>query len=461
MLAGHLWGSAAIWGVGYWVADALTFYYKQPWWFGILFCLVGCQILWGTYYAVFAYCAARFLPRLSPSARPLATAVFWVTCELGRARLLTGEPWMLLGYALIPHTRLIQAADIGGVYLLSFAAILVNAVLAEIVLAERDRFRFAVHAAVRPAALLLVLALYGEYRVWRAPAADDLLRVTVVQGNNDLGTQWRQEFYGAGLDLYARMSQVSAQSFAPDLLVWPENAVTFFLAHEPAYLASIASLLRPLGADLIVGAPHHEDRGARFFNSAFYITADGRLTGRYDKNHLLPFAEYFPLRFIGLLRRNFERVRYFTPGDGHTLLPTRGGPAAVVICFEAIFPEKVRQQTAGGATLLFNLSNDVWLGRGVGQAQHLAMVKLRAVENRLWVVRATTTGVSAIIDPLGRVRTQSALDRAVVLNGEVVPLRLWTFYKRFGDVFAYACVAAAIATIALRTRRSSRHGNVA
>jgi apolipoprotein N-acyltransferase len=304
--------------------------------------------------------------------------------------------------------------------------------------------------------LLIAFALYGEYRVRGMPTGSDPLRVTVVQGNNDLGIQWREEFYGAGIDLYTRLSRAAAKTFVPDLLVWPESALTFFLAHEPHYLAAIGSFLHPIGADLVVGAPHQEGGGARYYNSAFYVTADGRLTGRYDKNHLLPFAEYFPLRFIGLLRRNFERVRYFTPGDGRTLLQTRAGPAAVVICFEAIFPEIVREQTRGGARILFNLSNDVWLGRGVGQAQHLAMVVLRAVENRLWVVRATTTGMSAIIDPVGRIRTHSALNKEAVLNGTIAPLQVDTFYKRFGDVFAYACVAVACGLLVAALVRRDR-----
>jgi apolipoprotein N-acyltransferase len=366
---------------------------------------------------------------------------------------------MLLGYALIPHPTLIQTADLGGIYLLSFAVILVNAAVAEIILAEREHVRVAVRVAALPAALLTASVVYGEYRMRHMPTGAAPLRVTVVQGNNDLGIQWREEFYGAGLDLYQRMSRESAQAFKPDLFVWPESALTFFLAYEPAYLAAIANLLRPIGADLIVGTPHHEDNGARFYNSASYVTADGRLTSRYDKNHLLPFAEYFPLRFIGLLRRNFERVRYFTPGDGHTLLQTRAGPAAVVICFEAIFPEIVRAQTTSGATVLFNLSNDVWLGRGVGQAQHLAMVVLRAVENRLWVVRATTTGMSAIVDPVGRVRTQSGLNQTAVLNGTIAPLQVATFYKTFGDVFAYACVIAALAFIFRGLRHSGESRN--
>jgi apolipoprotein N-acyltransferase len=454
-LTGHLWGSAAIWGVGYWVADALTFYYQQPWWFGVLFCLVGCQILWGSYYAVFA-AAASGLPRLTPWLRPLVTSIFWVGCELARARLLTGEPWMLLGYALVPHVYLMQAADIGGVYLLSFCVILVNASLAELWLcAPADRAQLARQVAVAPAVLCVAMLLYGVVRV-RAPMEQAApVRITVVQGNNDLGIQWREEFYGAGLTRYSQLSRQAAAA-DPDILVWPESAVTFFLAHEPAYQAALAAELQALGSDLIVGAPHHVGQ-TQFYNSAFYMTADGRVMARYDKGHLLPFAEYFPLRFIEFLRRNFERVRYFTPGDGTTLLPTRAGPAAVLICFEAIFPEIVRQQTARGARWLVNLSNDVWLGRGVGQRQHLAMVVLRAVENRLWIVRATTTGISAVIDPHGRVVAQSPLATEDVLHASIVPLDVPTLYKRWGDVFAYACAVVSLLALARMRLRPRAH----
>lgn len=458
-LAGHLWGSAAIWGVGYWVAEALTFYYQQPWWFGVLFCLVGCQILWGLYYALFAAAAAVVLPRLTPAWRPPATAALWVACELARARLLTGEPWMLLGYALVPSPRLIQAADLGGVYLLSFVAILANAALAELVLAPAaQRRRLAVGVLVPPLLLLAGVAAYGAWRLGTTFPHDAPLRVTVVQGNNDVGSQWRPELYGAGLDVYARLSRDAARAQAADLLVWPESAVTFFPAYEPGLRGAIGDVLRDTGTDLILGAPHHE-QGAAYFNSAFHVRADGTVTGRYDKVHLLPFGEYFPLRFLAFLRRHFERVRTFTPGPEGMLLDTRAGPTAVLICFEAIFPEIVRERMRAGARLIVNLSNDVWLGRGVGQSQHLAMVVLRAVENRTWVVRATTTGISAFIDPWGRLHGTTPLDAAAVLSDTVTPQRVVTPYERVGDLFAYACVAAALALLlAPALSRQKRHG---
>lgn len=455
-LLGHLWGSAAIWGVASWVPSALVFYYQQPWWFGVLFCLIGCQILWGFYYAFFAACTAWLRPK-GFVLRPLVLSALWVTCELGRAQLLTGEPWMLLGYALSPHPMLIQAADLGGVYLLSFVVIFINASLAEILTAPATTVRSVLQISATPVLLILALMAYSQLRLSQPLPLAPSVPVDVIQGNNDVGTRWRSEFYGAGLERYLKMSLAAARKTRPEIIVWPESAVTFFLAYEPDYLKVVGKLLEATGADLIVGSPHHDgatdERDPNYFNSAFYMTSEGELTSRYDKTHLLPFAEYFPLRFIEFLRRRFERVRYFAPGNGKQLLATRAGSAAVVICFEAIFPEIVRAQMRQGAKLLFNLSNDVWLGRGAGAEQHLAMVVLRAVENHTWVIRSTTTGISAIIDPHGRITAQTKQFEPAVLDGRVVPMQVDTPYKHFGDVFAYLCVLASMAAGAGRLRK--------
>jgi len=454
-LAGLVWGCAAIWSVAWWVAPAIAFYYQQPWWFGVAFCVVGCMILWGSHYALFAALASWLHPRLAPAWRPLALAVVWVACELLRARLVTGEPWMLLGYSLADRPRLIQAADLGGVYLLSFVVFFVNAALAELLDAPVPR-RTAWRAAAGASAAVVALVAYGGMRLASTPDGAAPTRIRIAQGNNELRTQWRREFYGEGLERYLALSQRGGAP--PELLIWPESAVTFFLDEEPSYRGRIARVLDAHGTELVVGGPSRrrlaDGEAPQAFNSAFLVGTDGTVQARYDKRRLLPFAEYFPLRFLAFLRRHFDAVRDFTPGDSPLLLATRAGRAAVVICFEAIFPELVAERVRAGAEIVVNLSNDVWLA-GAGPAQHLQMVILRAVENRVWVLRATTTGVSAVIDPLGRVRERSDAGIEAVLDAEVSAMRIETPYRRSGDLFAGVCVIVTGVLVLCLRRRSA------
>lgn len=455
-LYGGVWGVAAHWAEAAWVLPAMRDYYQQPLGFAVAFGLVSSVLFRGLPHALFAAVAAWLLRGRHGAWRAPLLAATWVAVELLRARGPSADPWLLLGYALVPRPVLLQAADLGGIYLLSFVVALVNAAIAVRLSADAPAGA-ARRAAIGAAAALLCLLVYGQWRMATLPAEGAPLAVTVVQGNNDLGAQWRAEHYGAGLRTYLDLSRAAlTRAEAPHLLVWPESAVTFFLAHEPGYLARIEALLAEHDTTLIAGAPHYADPDPAvplYFNSAFAVGAGG-IAARYDKQRLLPFAEYFPLRFIEFLRRRFDRVRSFTAGGEPVLLPTPLGPAAVVICFEAVFPELVRARMRAGATTVVNLSNDAWLGRGSGPAQHLAMVVPRAVEARTWVVRATTTGVSALIDPTGVVRARIAPDTAATLSGAIVPAAPPTLYQRWGDWFAYAC-AAAVALAALARWRTA------
>lgn len=451
---GLVWGFAANCAIGFWVPSAIGYYYQQSLWFVVPFCLGTSLAFFAPYYALFAAGTCWLGKRVQGTARILLVAALWVACELGRARMLTGAPWLLFGYALVPDPTLVQAADLGGPYLLSFVLVLVNASVAE-VLRTRMSVRTSLTALPTAAAALIAMYLYGTVRLGAVFPNEPAVPVSVVQGNNVVGARWTPGSYGKGLDGYLRLSFEAARRVQPSVIVWPEAAVPVFLAREPEYRARIDRMLNATGADLIVGAPHYEDLDPvfpQFFNSAFYLTANGKPEARYDKVHLMPFTEYFPLRTIELLRRNFERVRAFTPGGDATLLDTRLGKAAVAICFEADFPELVRRRMRAGAEVLINLSNDVWLGE-VGQQQHLAMVTLRAVENRTWVIRATTTGISAAIDPFGAVRARTDAFTETVLDARIVPMKVDTPYKRYGDVFAYLCVLTSLTSLAwLRVR---------
>ena len=500
--AGWLWGTLAIWVVAYWVPPALMFYYQQPWWFALLFCVVGSQILWGTYYAAFGAVACVIANRTAGVLRVGLLSCAWIAAEYARSRLLTGEPWMLLGYGLVPELSMIQIADLGSVYLISFVVFFVNAALAESLSSRPplprgdyrgvdtvgadgaggsgSRTTLLRYLPLAPSLVrrgdplrlgvpllasgLLVLGtwLYGQWRLGQVIPHAREANVAVIQGNVAAGAQWRSDLYAKGLREYLEASRAALADGDVDLLVWPESAVTFFLAQEPGFLAAVRDLLAPFDAELVLGGPHVDDRDpARplYFNYAFAVPPDG-ITGRYDKAHLLPFGEYFPLRMIELLRRRFERVRTFTPGSGETLLDTPAGRAAVVICFEAIFPEKVRRQMNQGADLLLNLTNDVWLGDHAGPRQHASMVVLRAIENRTWVVRSTTTGVSAVIDPHGRVVASTDTGVAATLRARVAGVNTVTGYERFGDLFAHLCVAGLGAFGILSWRRRGDRSTV-
>lgn len=449
---GMLWGVAMIWAVGHWLPPALADYYQQPLWFGLLFSAGAAIVFIGVYHGAFAASVSWVAQRATGLVLVVASAALWVAWEFAKSRVFTGDPWLLLGYALAADPVMIQAADLGGVYLLSFLVVLTNAALADLI-ADRQRRRWPRIAA----ALLLVGAAYGygHFRLGQSLPEAPSVPVVVVQGNNDMGAEWRDEIYGAGLETYLRLSYEAAPKTERSLIVWPESSVTFFLEDEPLYRREIGRMLGAANATLLLGGPSREAHagGFRYYNSAFYLDAAGEGRDRYDKGHLMPFAEYFPLRTVELLRRRFERVRYFTPGKQDHVLDTEIGLVATVICFEGMFPEIVRAQMRRGAELLVNLSNDAWLGRGAGPEQHLWMAPLRAVENRVWLVRATTTGVSAIIDPYGRIVARAAPDIATTLTARVVPARIRTPYEAVGDAFAWSCVAASLVAMARRRPR--------
>lgn len=467
LAVGLAWGTAQIWLVCFWTAPALAFYWQQPWWFGVAFLLIASAIFVGIYYGLFALTLSRLRRRFSGIALALLTASLWVSGELAQSRLLGGDPWMLLGYALVPRPQLIQLAEIGGVFLLSFVVALVNALLAVAWRSSRPW-----RPLVLAVAAVVGVAVYGEMRLAATWPQENTSRVAVIQGNNDPGSQWDSREHGRGLETYLRLTRAALAS-KPAVIVWPESSVTFFMALEKGFQEQIARLAAASEVEIILGGPHADTTEAErphYFNSAFRIDREGQLAGRYDKTHLLPFAEYFPLQTISLLRRQFERVRSFTPGGPPQLLPSPLGPVAVAICFEGIFPSLVRSYMAEGAGWLINLSNDAWLSAGTksegaaiedpererfataGPEQHLTMVALRSVEHRTWVVRATTTGVSAIIDPWGRIVERSRSFREAIVEHEVGAIRVTTPYERFGDSFAWMCLAVSAGALGLGSR---------
>ena len=237
-----------------------------------------------------------------------------------------------------------------------------------------------------------------------------------------------------------------------DLIVWPEAPNNFFEV-DPEFRAAMSKLARAANAPVIVGNIGNDEdaQGKRtYYNSAEFISPDGSFAGRYDKMHLVPFGEYVPFKEFFFFAKNLlNEVGTFEPGAQRTVFSTGGHTYGVFICYESIFGDEIRHLTQQGADVLINISNDGWYGDTSAAWQHLNMVRMRAIENHRWILRATNTGVTAAINPYGRV--VSALPRHLrsslrVHFGYEHDL---TFYAAHGDLFAYACALVTALGLAL------------
>lgn len=449
---------ATAYATGDWFPRAVSVYYNQSALVGIGFFLAVSSFMAGPGTIAFALCY-RVLARRRGPALPLLAGAAWVTGEIVRARL-AGNPWVLLGYSQVDVTALVQIGDLTGVYGVGFVVASVNAALAELWLAWRDGrpLRPAVLGVAVAGGIVVLTLAYGVARLSAGipeSGGDEPVKVAVVQGNLDLGSQWRPEFYGENLRTYLQLTLQALHDGRPALVIWPENAMSFFLDDEPLYRSAIAEVLSAGQVQLVAGGPRvvgEADR--RYFNSAFLLAPDGTTLGLYDKQRLLPFAEYFPFPSFDFLHRNFGRVREFTAGaPGPALLPTIAGAAGVAICNEAMYPEIVAEHARAGAEYLINLSNDSWIPDATFSEITFNKVRFRAIEQRRYLVRASTSGPSAIVDPFGRVLARGGVLSRGVIAGTVRPQHTRTLYGRAGDAFAALCAASVMAGMILPSRR--------
>lgn len=380
----------------------------------------------------------------------------WVAGEWLRGRLMGGFPWGLLGYSQHSVLPAIQIADLAGVYGVSFVIAAGNAALAGLIgLGWRRAYAGAL------ATLLLIAGSLGYG--WSALAAEAArpareVRVALIQPSIEQTLKWDPAQHAAILDTYEQLTREAARS-RPAVILWPETAATIFLRGDPALLARLARLAGELATPVLVGSiDRQEGPGGKYLNSAFLLTGQG-IRAKYDKIHLVPFGEYVPLSWlIGFVRSWAEFISDFGVGETETIFPLPGAPFGTVICYEVIFPELFRGFVARGADLMVNITNDAWFGRTSGPWQHLGMLPLRAVEHRVAIARAANTGISAFVEPSGRVSRWLPLFERGVLDG-ALPLRSRsTLYTRWGDWLAQGCLglAALVLGFAL-SRRSLRH----
>jgi len=484
------YGSGFIWYLGncYWIYRTMHFYggLSKPVAAGILalFCLYL-----GLYHALFgALIAALRRGRLGVQGALLLSPFAWVAVELARARI-TSFPWDPLGITQVDNALLTRLAPWTGAYGLSFAIAGVNALwLTRITLKERRFTRVLLTAS----GVAIIFLYFVFARRAQTPVRDGTSAIaTLVQENIEVGAAntGPQLTIPQELEAYSRLSLHPGTTYclgmpelastkcirvtpveatspnvlsapAPtDMIVWPEAPNDFYEIDPPLrattssleFRAAISNLARAANAPVIVGdaafdADPEVQRGYDQYNSASFVAPGGSFVGRYDKMHLVPFGEYTPYKrlffFAGSL---LQDVGLFDPGKRRTVFATGGHTYGTFICYESVFADEMRQYADMGADVLVNISDDGWYGDTSAAWEHLNMVRMRAIENHRWVLRATNTGVTAAIDPYGRVvmaaprHIRTSLRVGFDYEHEV------TFYAAHGDLFAYFCALVTIA----------------
>lgn len=399
--------------------------------------------------ALFWGLALWALWRLAPRPSLLALALALSVAEYLRGHLFTGFPWALPAQALI-ETPLAQALAYLGPYGLTALVFLFAATMASLRPTLRGAF-----AAVSLSALVLLAWWGGQERAARIPAAAVAGPVVrIVQPAAPQDEKWNPARVPVFFERLVKATAAAPQGGrAPALVVWPETALAPLLSRAGAALERMAQAL-PEGAELVFGVRRRE--GARLYNAIVAMGPDGAIEATYDKRRLVPFGEYVPfgewLGRIGIRGLAASDGAGFSSGSKPGPLPLEIGPAVPLICYEAIFPEEVRRQ-ARRARFILQLTNDAWFGTRSGPYQHLDQLRMRAIESGLPVVRSANTGISALIDPAGRLVASLPLGEAGFLDAPLPPALASTPYGRLGDWPLLVLAALLLGCLLLRSWR--------
>jgi len=408
--------------------------------------------------------ARAFWPR--GATRILALAVALTITEWLRGHVLTGFPWNAFGYALTEPLALAQTASLIGLWGMTFLSVAIFASPAVLIDGKLRRPWLA------PATALLVLIAMGGYGAVRLSQNQTTLVAEVKLRIMQPNLQQDERFnYSAKASVMQKYLALSDRATGPQstgvrdatILIWPESAFPFFLTREGDAMAQIADLL-PKGTVLITGAVRAPDLPAgtpitRAYNSIYLIGDDGGILSVYDKLHLVPFGEYLPFQTL-MERLGFEQLTKvrggFIPGTRRRTIAVPHAPRMLpLICYEAIFPgDAVSPDDRPG--WIVNLTNDGWFGISTGPYQHLQQARLRAIEEGLPLVRAANTGISAVIDPLGRIVAQLGLGDEGVLDSRLPAAMPPTVYARVGDIPTIVIILIAI-TLVIRQRPKRRN----
>jgi apolipoprotein N-acyltransferase len=402
------------------------------------------------------------------ASRILALAASLTIGEWLRGHVLTGFPWNAFGYALTEPLALAQTASLIGLWGLTFITVAIFAAPAVLIDGRSQPQR----PWLAPALALVLLGVMGAYGVARLSRTPTQLlanvKLRIMQPNLSQDARFN---YSAKADVMSRYLALSDRATGPqnsgvgaaNILIWPESAFPFFLSREADAMAQIANLL-PKGTVLITGAVRPPDAplGARItqaYNSIYVIDHDGSILSTYDKLHLVPFGEYLPFQSV-MEKIGFQQLTKvhggFIPGTRRKTMEIPGAPPVLpLICYEAVFPGDIAS-SGDRPGWIVNLTNDGWFGISTGPYQHLQQSRIRAIEEGLPLVRAANTGISVVVDPVGRIIARLDLGVEGVLDATLPAAIPPTVYAKIGDIPAAMFVAIAI-IFAVRRRARTAH----
>jgi apolipoprotein N-acyltransferase len=436
-----------------WVVRVMSHYGGLPLVTGVLLYAAMCAYL-AVYGALFAFAVWRIAPR-EHFGRWLLVPLAWAAVEYARTHLLTGFPWNLIATAIIDTTPLVQFGRVAGPYALGVLILLPATLIAWLV-------------AARPAGMRRTLPIAGVAIVcfvWWAtgivaskmfvrPSGGRTARAALLQPNISQEMRWSESSL---LEIFKRMMSMSEDAVrgGAQVVIWPESTVPLSYASTSFYRNAMEALSADHGVDVILGSVAEDEQSVgRLWNAAFLVS-DGRTIGHYDKIRLVPFGEYVPLRKMLFFARKLVRaVGEFEFGTKDTPLDGkfRYGPA---ICYEIVFPQIARRQVVNGAEVLVTITNDAWYDGTSAPRQHLNQARLRAVETDRYLLRAGTTGISAFVDPAGRIVEELAMNRQGIIYAQFESRKSVTPYVRFGDWFAWV---ACVVTLVTMVRRMKTEG---
>lgn len=371
--------------------------------------------------------------------------LIWVSLEYILTYIFTGFPWCLLGYSQFKNIYFIQLATVTGIYGLSFMIIFFQSMfVCSMRLSKKWPFFSALIA-------IIIVHACGYLSLKPVPASEKNFTAGIIQGNVPSDTYWGALTEKETMHLFNRHLEMSKQAAdrGAEIIIWPELSVPLCFGCEEEYYVrfneKLKAFVRKTRTHLLLGTVETKESQGHdlYFNAAILLSPD-LSKSEYHKIHLVPFGEYTPYKKIFFfLEKVTSEVGDLTPGKQHVLHSFDSLSFGSPICYEIIFPQLVRKFVKKGANFLVTITNDGWYRRSSAPFQHFAMAVLRAVENRRFLIRAATTGISGVIDPYGRILARTELLTQTYLTEKITPLERNTFYTRYGDLFSFLSLALA------------------